>query len=619
MLPEGRLLGHYRLVCRIGSGGMGEVYLAEDTRIRRQVAIKVVRTETEPYPHPVAAQDTVRLFLLEMQAITMLDHPHILALFDFGEEKDGNTILIYMVMPYRQEGSLADWLRQHGKSEKLTSGEVCHFVTQAADALQHAHDRHLVHQDVKPSNFLLRNRSGNVLPDLLLMDFGTAKITTVPATTSQNIRGTPAFMAPEQWEGQPQPATDQYALAIMAYLLLTGFTPFSGSMEEVMRQHFTIPPQPPSSSNPAIPPALDAVILRALEKQPAQRFPSMLEFAQAFQQTLPPAGSQSPIVLAAQISQAIPTPLPSTVYPAQFGQPVPPVAAPRPDSSAWAPTVADINMANPSSGMPKPVLPLNPLASQKVSRTQKSLWLVATVLTLIILVIVFSAWGVGTYQSAVQQTNTSSTAATNNDASQANATATAQIIANNPYPAYLSGHGILAFVDPLSQESGSKWSSSSTDSNGGVCQFTGGAYHVSQEQDNSYKGCSAPGTFNNFAFEVQLTITQGDCGGMVFRNDGNGHSYSFEVCQSGDYGVVKHISNSRTKTLYSSSTSTDLNQQNKIAVEASGDTMRFYLNGQEIAEKRDNSYTSGSIGLIADPQFGDTTDVAYSNAKLWTL
>jgi serine/threonine protein kinase len=170
MLPEGRQLGHYRLVRRIGSGGMGEVYLAEDTRIDRQVAIKVVRTETEPYPDPVKMQDTSHLFRREMQAITMLDHPHILALFDFGEEKDENSILTYMVMPLRQEGSFADWLQQRGTSQKLTPGEVAHFVMQAAEALQHAHDRHLIHQDVKPSNFLMRNRSSHALPDLLLSE-----------------------------------------------------------------------------------------------------------------------------------------------------------------------------------------------------------------------------------------------------------------------------------------------------------------------------------------------------------------------------------------------------------------------------------------------------------------
>ena len=297
MILEDRLIGHYRLVRRIGSGGMGEVYLAEDTRIDRQVAIKVVRTEIEPYPDPVTTQDTVRLFQREMRAVSMLDHPNILPLFDFGEEKEGNVILTYMVMPYCQDGSLTDWLGKRGDSKKLTPDEVAHFVMQVADALQHAHDHDLVHQDVKPSNFLVRKRSGNVLPDLLLMDFGIAKITTATVATSQNIRGTPAFMAPEQWEGQPQPATDQYALAIMAYQLLTGRPPFSGRMEQVMRQHFMVQPQPSGSLNQAVSPALDAVILRALEKEPDKRFPSILEFAQAFQQALHSSGTLGSIVV----------------------------------------------------------------------------------------------------------------------------------------------------------------------------------------------------------------------------------------------------------------------------------------------------------------------------------
>jgi serine/threonine protein kinase len=163
---------------------MGEVYLAEDSRIDRQVAIKVVRTETELYPDPVMAQDAARLFRREMRAIAMLDHPHILPLHDFGEEQDGNMTLTYMVMPLRQEGSLVDWLQKRGSRQQLLPNEVSHFVMQVADALQHAHEHHLIHQDVKPSNFLVRSRLGNLLHDLLLMDFGIAKITT--ATAKEN-------------------------------------------------------------------------------------------------------------------------------------------------------------------------------------------------------------------------------------------------------------------------------------------------------------------------------------------------------------------------------------------------------------------------------------------------
>ncbi|HZT98055.1 MAG TPA: protein kinase, partial [Ktedonobacteraceae bacterium] len=284
---EGLQLGHYRLTRLIGSGGMGEVYQAEDTRIARQVAIKVVRSDAEPYPDAQASREANRLFQREMRAITVLDHPHILPLFDFGEENVNKTTLTYMVMPLRQEGSLTDWLQRRGNAEKLSLQDIAYFIGQAADALQHAHDHQLIHQDVKPSNFLIRNKKDDPNhPDLLLADFGIAKFTTATATASQSIRGTPAFMAPEQWDGQPIAASDQYALAIMAYQLLTGRPPFLGGLSQVMRQHFTAQPQPPSTLNPRIPPALDAVILRALAKTPSERFPSMTEFSRAFQQAI---------------------------------------------------------------------------------------------------------------------------------------------------------------------------------------------------------------------------------------------------------------------------------------------------------------------------------------------
>ena len=298
MSLEGTHIGNYQLLRPMGSGGMGEVYLAEDTRIHRQVAIKVIREEVAPYPDANTSKEAARLFQREMKAISQLDHPHILPLFDFGEETVNRTKLTYMVMPFRQEGSLADWLQERGSAQMLSPQEVAHFVSQAADALQHAHDHQLVHQDVKPSNFLMRRRSGHPshpdLPDLLLADFGIAKFTTATATVSQSIRGTPAYMAPEQWDGQPVAATDQYALAVMAYQLLTGRPLFLGGPGQVMRQHFLAQPQPPSTLNPRIPSALDAVIVRALAKQPEERFASIAEFARAFQQAVQDAPKESP-------------------------------------------------------------------------------------------------------------------------------------------------------------------------------------------------------------------------------------------------------------------------------------------------------------------------------------
>src|SRR5579863_4223330 len=112
MALEGLQLGNYRLTRLIGSGGMGEVYLAADTRINRQVAIKVVRTEASPYPDANTTKEGARLFQREMKTIALLDHPHILPLYDFGEESVNKMTLVYMVMPFRPEGSLTDWLQQ---------------------------------------------------------------------------------------------------------------------------------------------------------------------------------------------------------------------------------------------------------------------------------------------------------------------------------------------------------------------------------------------------------------------------------------------------------------------------------------------------------------------------
>src|SRR5438270_7014849 len=250
MAIEGVQLGQYRLVRLLGSGGMGEVYLAEDARIGQQVAIKVTRTEVASYPHSDSANDALRLFQREAKAIARLDHPHILPLFGYGEENVNGLMLTYIVMPFRPEGSLANWLQQRGTAELLPVDDVVYFIHQAAGALQYAHDNQVIHQDVKPANFLLRtNKENPSRPDLLLTDFGIARVSSATANISHSIRGTPTYMAPEQWSGEPVYATDQYALAVMAYELLAGHSPFIGRQEQIMYQHLNVQPQPPSSFN----------------------------------------------------------------------------------------------------------------------------------------------------------------------------------------------------------------------------------------------------------------------------------------------------------------------------------------------------------------------------------
>jgi serine/threonine protein kinase len=290
MSLEGLQLGRYQLLRMVGSGGMGEIYLADDPGIHRRVAIKVIRTEISSAPTVAGTGTTDNASYLsqrEAKAVASLDHPYILPLYDYGEQQLQGATYTYLVMPYREDGSLADWIRQRVLAGGITALEVARIVQQAASALQYAHDHRVIHLDVKPSNFLLRYPGDKTqMPDVLLTDFGIAKLSTLTSGMSQSVRGTPAYMAPELWEGHPTPATDQYALAAMTYELMTGRQPFQGNPMQLMYAHVNTPPPPPSFVSPYLSPAIDAVLVRGLAKKAEERFPSVAAFDAALQQAL---------------------------------------------------------------------------------------------------------------------------------------------------------------------------------------------------------------------------------------------------------------------------------------------------------------------------------------------
>ncbi|HEV2580111.1 MAG TPA: protein kinase [Ktedonobacteraceae bacterium] len=350
MSLEGQQLGRYHLQQVLGMGGMGEVYLATDSVIHRQVAIKVIRDEASAYPNPTMSQESARLFQREMKAIATLDHPHILPLYDYGEENVKGAKLSYLVMPYRPEGTLATWLQQRPGGGLLPLAVVAFLVEQAADALQHAHDHQIIHQDVKPSNFLLRvKREDPDHPDLLLADFGVSKFSSATANVSQSIRGTPASMAPEQWEGHPVPATDQYALAVMAYELLTGRPPFQGGLSQLMYQHFHAMPPRPGSINPRLPAEIDDVLLHALAKRPEQRFANIAAFGRAFQQAAL-SGAQTMVDDFQPVNPPTPFPTPHlTPLPTPHLTPIPP-PPPAPGTQTDIYAVLAISPAEARSG-----------------------------------------------------------------------------------------------------------------------------------------------------------------------------------------------------------------------------------------------------------------------------
>jgi eukaryotic-like serine/threonine-protein kinase len=288
MRLEGKQIGRYRFEQLIGRGAMGEVYLAVDPRIQQQVAVKVLQAEPSVYPATNVAREAER-FRREASAIANLRHPHIVPLYDYDETSIDETAITYLVIPYYKEGSFASWLRRRG-SDLLPMEDVVYFVQQAAGALQYAHNQQIIHRDVKPSNFLIDAGENPNRPNLLLADFGISKFGMATTASGTQSLGTLTYMPPEQLHGRPTYASDQYALAIMAYELLVGHPPFEGPPPVVIRQHMEDQPQPPSMLNPGLSRAIDHVLLRALDKKPENRYPTISEFARALQQALPGTG-----------------------------------------------------------------------------------------------------------------------------------------------------------------------------------------------------------------------------------------------------------------------------------------------------------------------------------------
>ena len=267
----GKQLGPYRIVGPLGQGGMATVFRAFHPPTDRYVALKVLPREYSSDP------SFLKRFHHEARILASLQHPHILAVHDFGEA-EGYT---FIVMPLVETGTLSDLLQ----GRPLTLEQIRTVITQIGSALDYAHKRGLLHRDVKPSNVLI-DESGNCL----LSDFGLAKIVTGSSTlTSMGaILGTPAYMSPEQGQGLTLDArTDLYSLGVILYEMSTGLRPFDAEtpMAVVVKHiHDALPP--PRLLNPKLPAALETVILKALAKQPEDRYASVVDFIQALQTAL---------------------------------------------------------------------------------------------------------------------------------------------------------------------------------------------------------------------------------------------------------------------------------------------------------------------------------------------
>ncbi len=378
----GHTLGQYELRALLGAGGMGAVYRGFQVGLRREVAVKVLPT--------ALAQDSnyIARFNREAEISASLEHAHIVPVYDYGTQ-DG---ISYVVMRLLTGGSLADRLRiaEDEKRPLPSLPEIAAMLRQLAGALDYAHNRGVIHRDLKPGNIMFDNQG-----DAFLVDFGIAKL--LKATTSLTGTGmgvgTPSFMPPEQWRSEElTAAADQYALAIVVYMMLTGHMPFEADTPfQAMHKHLNEPPTPPQTYRPEVPQAVSLVLDRALAKDPAARFPTVTAFAQAFDSAITGFETAATGFFTAPVLPRVPTarPIaPSRTPIAPAGTPVAPAE----------PTPATINDKPPTAPVADPPSRRGPI-------------LIGTVVTLLVVAaLAFAAFQTMNSRASEQSFNATLTA-----------------------------------------------------------------------------------------------------------------------------------------------------------------------------------------------------------------
>lgn len=351
-------LGKYELRERLGRGGMAEVWKAFDTQLERYVAIKLLHADLQADP------EFITRFFREARAIASLHHPNIVQIHDFqtAQSPEANVPIAYMVMDYVEGQTLAHHIRNSSHAGKFPSSiDIVHLFTSISKAVDYAHQKGMIHRDIKPANILLdiRNTAFNPMGEPVLTDFGIAKLMDAASgTMSGQWLGTPLYISPEQAQGQPgTERSDIYSLGVILYEICSGVQPFRGENATAIRwQHIHAMPTPPALINPNIPPALAQVILRAMAKEPQDRF-------------------SSASTMTAAITEAFNLPVPADlILPAHlassnFGGPTYPASSNQPTSRPYAmppaveaPQAVQTNprlTASPGVGPGSPATPTN--------------------------------------------------------------------------------------------------------------------------------------------------------------------------------------------------------------------------------------------------------------------
>jgi eukaryotic-like serine/threonine-protein kinase len=634
----GQLLGNYRLTRLLGQGGFADVYLAEHVHLKTQAAIKVLHTQL--------TSEYVLHFRGEARTIAHLEHPHIVKILDFGVEET----IPYFVMVYAPNGTLR---QRYPRGIPLPAERIVGYVKQVASALQYAHSQKIIHRDVKPENLLLGRKD-----EVLLSDFGIALLT--PSTRTQSLfgqngpsemAGTLPYMAPEQLQGKPLPASDQYALGVMVYEWLCGMPPFTGSYMEIALQHVSALPPLLQEKDPTIPADVERVVLTALAKDPQLRFASVQAFATALEQAasgalhVPVAWQVLPTQLASDVHlpqehsvyQAPPLALRGGVAQSAYGQQGLSGPAPAPSggqgpltASAPLPSVSEYSPQGLTPVVP-PVLPpdlqhvpagqppFQPAPIQSAPKAAQpprhfSRWLIIANVAVLLLLLGGGILAYATiYQPYVQNLQQQRATLQHQLAVQQHQLAVAL---EDPY----THQGKLVLSDPLENNSkGYGWSEDAPN-----CVFINGTYHAIAPDARYPDYCLARTTnFSDFVFEAQMQIIKGDAGGLVFRvttlSNGN-DLYAFYIGQDRSYYLnLEKVTDYPILTQgFSSAIHQGLNQNNLIAVVAQGSSIMLYVNHQFLTKVTNSTFTSGQLGVLVVPS-SQPTEVIFSNVNVWQL
>jgi len=563
-LQPGQILGGYRIINQIGQGGMATVYKAYQASMDRNVAIKVL-------PGQLAeSQEFTTRFQQEARIIARLEHPHILPVFDYGET-DG---ISYFVMRYLEAGTLKDKMQ----AGPLSLNEIDHLFTQLADALGYAHSQGIIHRDLKPANALVDSQ-GN----LFLTDFGIAKLLESASprlTQTDAIMGTPAYISPEQAKSlNVDRRSDIYSLGIILYEMVTGSVPFVADTPlAVILKHVSDRLPLPTSIKPDVPASIEQVILKALAKDPEDRFATAGEFVAAWKKALTDQGS-------------------AIYIPETRSQPV-----------------SQIGM---NTGRTHGTTATTTTTSSKSGGSVR--WVVGCLVGACLL---FSLAGGALFVFNAMKSPSSSP---NQEPTSTALPATSLPAPENTATAIVKAPSI--FEDDFSSE---QWGTG-TDSDSSTEYADNALQMIVYTQNWFVRSWPAIKEYKNIHLEVSVTNNGTDTttafGLICNMQSSTDDYYYFAITPSGQYVIAKAAAGQKDLFLTNNDEWGDSNlipldaSSYRLGADCGNNALTLYVNGQEIDSVNDSSYSSGSIALFtwSGTDEGTTTDVSFDDFLITKL